>query len=138
MTSDFDISRPEEAREGIDQASLGSFAPEEPGATSESDSSDELSEILAEIEDIIDCLFSLAPSIRIGTEPKLMLNNPPTNMESSSRPERDMQLVRTFFPNLDSLIEDRLLTAISWRRSLIANWKNPLLKTHDLEKSERM
>lgn len=138
MASDSPISSPEEAREGIDQALLDCFAPGEPGSTTETVSSDELPEILADIEDTIDCLMSLTPSIRNGIKPKLIPNNPPTDTESSSQFERDRQLVRTFFPDLDSRIAERLLTAISWRRNLIANLKDEPLKTHDPEKSERI
>lgn len=138
MASDSRVSSPEEAREGIDQALLDYFAPGEPVSATETVSSDELPEVLADIEDTIDCLMSLTPSIRNGTNPKLILNNPPTDTESSSQFERDRRLVRTFFPDLDSRIAERLLTAISWRRSLIANLKDERLKTHDPKKSERI
>lgn len=129
---------PEEAREGFDQELPGYANPRDPVSTAEPVSSDELSEILADIEDIIDCLMSLAPSIRNRTEPKLTLSNSPTSTESNIQLERDAQLVQKVFPTLDSMVADRLLMAISWRRNLLATWKDQSLKTRDPEKSKKM
>ncbi|KAG6366037.1 hypothetical protein INS49_000213 [Diaporthe citri] len=138
MASDSHSNRPEEAKKGIDQALLDYFATEEPGSTTETVSGDDVSAILADIEDIIDCLLSLAPSIHNGTEPKLTPNTSQTSTESNSQLERDTQLVRASSPTIDSMIAERLLIALSWRRTLIANWRDPSLKTNDPEKSKRI
>lgn len=136
MASVSQIAGPEEVREGVDQAVIDYFNPKQPGSTDETVSSDELPEVLADIEDIIDCLLSLAPSIRRGTEPKPILNSSPIITESNSQLERDTHLVRTSFPALDSMIVDKLVMAISWRRNLIANWKDAPLKTQELGQSK--
>lgn len=120
----------------IDQALFDYFGAKEPKTTTETPSSDELAGVLSDIEDVIDCLSSLAPSIRNATRPKLRSNTSSTITESNGQLEWDTRLVQTFFSTLDSILKDRLLMAISWRRKLIANWKGPPSQIHGREKSE--
>lgn len=130
------FSQIDQARGDIDQALLEHFCPGESKQTAENPSSDELSGILSEIEDIIDCLSTLVPSIRIGTGPVLTVTTTSASPKSSIQVERDTQLVREFFPTIDSAIKDRLLMAISWRWKLIATWQDTTLQAHEEERVE--
>lgn len=130
---DSHTNRRDEARGHIDQALVDYFASEEPKSTSETLLSDELSVILSDLEDIIDCLLSLIPSIRNEAAPRFTLGDVLIHSEPNGQIE---QLVRTQFPTIDPIIADRLVMAISWRWNHLASLRGLPSQTSGSDRSK--
>lgn len=122
--------RPAEDKEITDQELLEYFAPEEQLPTSRGPYNNELSVILIHIEEIIDCLMSLIPSVCGITAANLTVGTMSIDTESLDKMMiyemgSFAWLIDEQFRGLNFDISKRLAASLTWRRSRLRQFPGP-------------
>lgn len=101
----------------MDQELLDYFAVQEQPPIIQGPSENELSGIVIHIEEIIDCLMTLIPSVRGAAAQSLTVRIMSTQMESLDDLKTYVMLIQRQFPDIyDVIILRRLAESLSWRR----------------------
>lgn len=119
LGSEAHTDKPAEGEVITDKELLEYFAPMEQSSVSGGPQDNELSVILTHIEEVIDCLMSLIPSIGGGRARSLTGSTISTDMQWPGEFERYTRLIQRFFPGVDDVISGRLTGALTWRRSCL-------------------
>jgi hypothetical protein len=98
-----------------EKALLDHFGLGEQTSMSEPSQKNEMSMILTQIGDIIDCLTNVIPSIRGCTESKLRIRTVLITSESPDVLDEHTQVVKEVLPAADDVVRERLVKSLSWR-----------------------
>lgn len=131
METESPIGHSSEYDESLDQELSNHFIPDDQLSKPGGAQNYELSTILAHIEEIIDCLMTLTPSIRNSAPNGRSMDTASPTIGSPDRISRLKELVRTHCPAVDDVVLLRIVESLCWRESRVSqealrNWAGSL------------